>query len=108
MVFKSCEINGCFVGDGKKHRPLRVYLKLQQIPSLPLTREVDFAKQKTEGETLFAKKQIVFLSPSRDNATTAPSSEGAIMFFRRGVCVILRDDEGHRPLQVSLKIKALW
>ena len=54
---------------------------------LPQMREVDFAEQKTKGETLFAKKQIVFLSPGRDNATTAPSSEGAIMFFRCGfVC----------------------
>ena len=70
------------------HRPIRDYRKpiaaglapnITAIPSLPQMREMDFAKQKTEGETLFAKKQIVFLSPSRDNATTAPSSEGAIM-----------------------------
>ena len=44
-----------------------------------------FCEAKDGGRDNIFRKQIVFLSPSRDNATTAPSSEGAIMFFRRGV-----------------------
>ena len=49
------------------------------IDSLPLTREVDFAKQKTEGEN----RQTLFVSKISQNRlslshfVTAPSSEGA-------------------------------
>ena len=43
--------------------------------SLPLTREVAFAKQMTEGENEMA--QIVGVSLPQSASLTAPSSEGA-------------------------------
>ena len=46
------------------------------VKSLPLMREVDFAKQKTEGEKKLA---VIFSPPVRNQRfLTAPSSEGAL------------------------------
>ena len=43
--------------------------------SLPLTREVDFAKQKTEGE----KNEGSFSPPVSHKCSTAPSLEGVLV-----------------------------
>ena len=70
------EVAGFYFHPAEKSSFFVIYYRcvtLADGKSLPLTREVDFAKQKTEGE-----KNLSELSPPVSHkCSTAPSSEGA-------------------------------
>ena len=76
-------------------------LNITANPFPPSDEGGGFCEAKDGGRDNIFRKQIVFLSPSRDDATTAPSSEGAILFFRRGIFCCFAGRCGHRPLRIA-------
>ena len=69
VAFFGFYVNGVTLADGE---------------SLPLMREVDFAQQKTEGETPFC-----YLSPSRGLRRASPLVRGGLLLHSSDPCAII-------------------